>query len=196
MNRYALLVVGSIVTVILDQASKIWAIKNLSHSGIVPDTAAELRLMNAYPEGMVIIENLFHFRLAGNPGAAWGIFGNMSDSLRIPFFLVISAIAIGVVVMIYRSADGQKILRWALTLVMGGAIGNLIDRVRFGYVIDFIDWEGSVYKDYPIFNIADVAISVGVGLLILDMIINRDEKDGRNDEGATTSDTEETASKA
>ena len=108
MNRYALLVVGSIVTVIFDQASKIWAIKNLSHSGIVPDTAAELRLMNAYPEGMVIIENLFHFRLAGNPGAAWGIFGNMSDSLRIPFFLVISAIAIGVVVMIYRSADGQK----------------------------------------------------------------------------------------
>jgi len=181
MNRYALLVIGSMVTVIFDQASKIWAIKNLSHSGIVPDTAAELRLMNAYPDGMVIIENLFHFRLAGNPGAAWGIFGSMPDNLRIPFFLVISAIAIGVVVMIYRSADGQKLLRWALTLVMGGAIGNLIDRVRFGYVIDFIDWEGSIYKDYPIFNVADIAISVGVGLLILDMIIHRDAHKSSND---------------
>ena len=80
---------------------KIWAIKNcLTRASF--RMAAELRFNGHYPEGMVIIENLFHFRLAGNPEPlAKFIFGNMSDSLRIPFFLVISAIAIGVVVMIF-----------------------------------------------------------------------------------------------
>ena len=93
-------------------------------------------------------------------------------------------IAIGAIIYIYRSAQGQKLLQTGLMLILGGAIGNLIDRVRIGYVVDFIDWH---YKNHhwPTFNIADVAISVGVGLFILDAIVNRDRD---LESGSTSSD--------
>ena len=172
MRRYRLLLIGSIITVVLDQLTKMWAVRGLSALGsVLPENSRALR-----SDTYVVFESWFNFRLTGNRGAAWGIFGNMPDGWRVPFFVVISMIAVGVIIAIYRSSDGQELLRWALTLILGGAIGNLIDRVRFGYVIDFIDWH---YKDahWPTFNIADVAISVGVGLLILDMIVNR-KRDG------------------
>ena len=170
MQRYLLLIIGSVTTVILDQLTKIWAVGALAlPDGTLPEFAHEIR-----SRLIVVFESWWNFRLTGNKGAAWGIFGGMSDDYRVLFFFVISMVAMGAIIYIYRSADGQKILRWALTLILGGAIGNLIDRLRLGYVVDFIDWHYQNYH-WPTFNIADVAISVGIGLFVLDAIVNREQ---------------------
>ncbi len=184
MQRYLLLIVGSFVTIVLDQLTKIWAVGALSlPNGVLPDTVFQIRTRL-----IVVFESWWNFRLTGNRGAAWGIFGGVDDSLRVPFFFVISMIAIIAIIYIYRSAQGQNLLRWALTLIMGGAIGNLIDRVRIGYVVDFIDWHYQNHH-WPTFNVADIAISVGVGLFILDAIVNREvDEEGADDDDASASD--------
>ena len=76
----------------------------------------------------------------------------------------------GILLTLYFKSEGQRLQQSALILIFGGAIGNLIDRVQIGYVIDFIDWHYNGYH-WPTFNVADISISVGVGLLIIDMIL-------------------------
>ena len=182
MQRYLLLIVGSIITIILDQASKIWAVGALA----LPDGTLQEGVSRMPTRVITVFESWFHFRLTGNRGAAWGIFSNLPDAYRVLFFVIISAIAIVAIIVIYHKSYENKLLRWALTLILGGAIGNLIDRVRLGFVIDFIDWHYLDVYHWPTFNVADVAISVGVGLLILDMIVNRDQ--GQKDELQASSD--------
>ena len=166
MRRYLFLALGSSLVVALDQLSKQWAVGALSLSpeGDLPADAAHI-----YSRVQVVFESWFNFKLAGNKGAAWGLFRNLPESWRVPFFVLIGVVAVGVIITLYRKAVGQPLLRWALTLILGGAVGNLIDRVRIGFVVDFIDWfYGEAH--WPTFNVADIAISVGVGLLVVDMI--------------------------
>jgi signal peptidase II len=104
-----------------------------------------------------------------NTGAAFGIGAN-ADSRIIPLLLNGGAIAVFCVVVVYalRSAVTDRLLQTGLHLILGGAIGNLLDRFRFGYVVDFLD----VYvrnHHWPAFNVADSAICIGIGLLFLDM---------------------------
>jgi signal peptidase II len=112
------------------------------------------------------------FTLLHNTGAAFSMLANASGWQR-PFFitlgLVVSAL---LVVWIWRSPRGDKLLPMALALILGGAIGNVIDRIRYGYVVDFIHvhWGASYF---PAFNIADSAITVGAALLILDAFRER-----------------------
>ncbi len=106
--------------------------------------------------------------LCYNKGAAFSILSNAGGWQR--WFLMAVSFLFSVAVIVWlRDVDkSRKYLYWGLALILGGAIGNLIDRTMFGYVIDFID----VYYQYwhwPAFNIADSAISIGAGLLILDM---------------------------
>ena len=106
--------------------------------------------------------------LCYNKGAAFSFLSNAGGWQRW-FLMAISFVISLVLVFWLRNVDkNRKSLAWGLALILGGAIGNLIDRTLYGYVIDFID----VYYDYwhwPAFNIADSAISIGAGLLILDM---------------------------
>jgi signal peptidase II len=107
------------------------------------------------------------FTLLHNTGAAFSMFANASGWQR-PFFVVLGlVVSLTLVVWIWRSPRGDKLLPVALALILGGALGNVIDRVRLGYVIDFIHahW-GAAY--FPAFNIADSAITVGAALLIID----------------------------
>lgn len=166
MQRYLLLFIGATVTIALDQWTKVLAASSLAVGGL-PADAHQIRT-----RVHEVFESWFHLRLAGNKGAAWGLFRGLPDDWRVPFFLVIGVVAIAVIFTLYRKAHGHRLQQVALTLILGGAIGNLIDRVRLGYVIDFIDWH---YGDWhwPTFNIADVGISVGVGLLLLDMLIHK-----------------------
>lgn len=120
------------------------------------------------------------FIFAKNRGGAWGLLQNETESLRRPFFLVVSVAAIVFIVSLYRKlTPGQRALMWGLPLVLGGALGNLVDRIRYGYVVDFIDvymtMEGEV-KHWPTFNVADIAICVGVGLMAIDMFTTREKK--------------------
>ena len=166
MQRYLLLVVGTILGLVADQAPKIWAVAALSMrpEGALPEDAAHI-----VTRTHVVFEWL-NMRLAGNKGAAWGLFRSLPEAYRIPFFVAIGVVAVVIIVSLYRKADHQPLLRWALTFVLGGAIGNLIDRVRYGFVVDFIDahWASA---HWPTFNVADIGITVGVGLLIIDMLL-------------------------
>ncbi|NVJ07690.1 signal peptidase II [Myxococcus sp. AM001] len=119
------------------------------------------------------VEDYWHFRYVENPGAAWGIFGDMPDGVRRLFFLVVSLVAMGFIFVMYRRMPAeQRLARVSLALVAGGALGNFVDRLLRGYVIDFIDWHwrNQPGMRWPTFNVADVAISVGVSLMLLDSL--------------------------
>ena len=162
------LVLGSAISIWLDQWSKAWAAAtlytgNAAGAGGVPANPAELQTK------LIEVTSWFNYRLVGNKGAAWGIFKDLPETLRVPFFVVLSAFALIVLLVVYYKSHGQKLMQTALVLICGGAIGNLIDRLQIGYVIDFIDWHIGVHH-WPTFNVADISISVGVGLMIIDMI--------------------------
>jgi signal peptidase II len=120
-------------------------------------------------ESVSIIPNFFQLVHVRNTGAAFGIGANASSRL-VPMLLNAGAIAVFCVVVVYalRSAVTDRLLQTGLHLILGGAIGNLLDRFRFGYVVDFLD----VYvrdKHWPAFNVADSAICIGIALLFFDM---------------------------
>ncbi len=121
-------------------------------------------------ETLPIIENYFSFTHVHNPGAAFGILSAWDSSLRTPFFLIVPLVALVLITFIFRKIEEKDLkLSSALSLIIGGAIGNLIDRAAYGYVIDFLDFHWTIRgPHFPAFNIADAAICVGVALLILD----------------------------
>jgi len=125
--------------------------------------------IDLHGEAIPIIPNFFQLVHVRNTGAAFGIGANTSSKI-IPLLLNGGAIAVFCLVVVYalRSAVTDRLLQSGLHLILGGAIGNLLDRFRFGYVVDFLD----VYvrnHHWPAFNVADSAICIGIGLLFLDM---------------------------
>ena len=149
--KYRILIIVSLITIVLDQATKLYIARTLPlHSMIT------------------VIENYFTITYLRNKGAAFGMLA--TSPWRLPFFVIVSLVAVVVIfVVIKKLRDDQKLAAYALSLIFAGALGNLIDRIRFGEVIDFIyvHW----YDHYwPAFNVADSAICVGVFLLALDMI--------------------------
>ena len=120
-------------------------------------------------ETIPVIPNFFQLVHVRNTGAAFGIGANASSKL-VPLLLNFGAIAVFCVVVVYamRSAVTDRVLQTGLHLILGGAIGNLLDRFRFGYVVDFLDvYVGT--KHWPAFNVADSAICIGIALLFFDM---------------------------
>ncbi|WP_305042873.1 signal peptidase II [Geoalkalibacter sp.] len=118
-------------------------------------------------ESVRVIENFFSITYVRNPGAAFGILSE--SAFRIPFFITIGLVAtVGILWYISRLEPERKWLPLALALVLSGAVGNLIDRVRLGEVIDFLDVHWYQHH-WPAFNVADSAITVGVGMLLIDM---------------------------
>jgi signal peptidase II len=172
------LAVVSILTLLSDIGSKLWAEKRL----------------DAYPGVVNVWENHLSFVLAKNRGGAWGLLQGTNENVRRPFFLLVSAAAIAFIVTLYRRLQPrQRALKWGLPLVLGGALGNVFDRIRYGHVIDFIDFRADWLKSanelvakyvkdhvvtdhWPTFNVADIAICVGVALMALDMFTSKKYK--------------------
>jgi signal peptidase II len=100
---------------------------------------------------------------------------------RSVFFITVSIIALAVILALVRQARDRLPLM-AFALIGGGAVGNLIDRVRFGEVVDFVDWYYRTYH-WPTFNIADSAISIGVGLLAIDMLFSKPQRHRGTEDG-------------
>ena len=125
------------------------------------------RTMKLY-QSIPVIDGLFSITYLRNKGAA---FSFLSDaSWRLPFFLLATVIAvIAIIAAFYKLKDEQHFAAFSLSLILSGAIGNLIDRVRMGEVVDFLDvyWRS---HHWPAFNVADSAICVGVALLALDLL--------------------------
>ncbi len=154
---YVFLALVSIVSLAADVASKSWAEHHL----------------DSYPGTVEVWKNHLTLILAKNRGGAWGLLQSTSENVRRPFFLLVSVAAIAFIMTLYRRLSARQVaLKWGLPLVLGGALGNVFDRIRYGHVIDFIDVH-VIYKGvehhWPTFNIADVAICVGVGLMAVDM---------------------------
>ncbi len=120
-----------------------------------------------------VVPGFWRHRYVENPGAAWGLLANASERVRAPFFLAVSLVAVAFIVgYVRRLDDTQRLLTLALSLVLGGAIGNLLDRLHRAYVIDFIDWYvGDAH--WPTFNLADAAITAGVALMFIDGLRER-----------------------
>lgn len=120
------------------------------------------------------------FNYVRNQGAAWGILSDLNDAIRIPFFYLVTLVAVFIIGMYLKATPvNHRLARYALALILSGALGNLIDRMHLGYVIDFIDvrWiipipfvETAWRYNFPNFNWADSCISVGVSFLIFDML--------------------------
>ena len=155
-SRWLLLLVVATVWVILDQVTKAWAHGTLQH---MPG-----RVMH-------LVDGFFALSYVRNPGAAWGFLASADGSFRLPFFITVTSVAMVFMLYIFvRLEPGQWLLMLALSSILGGALGNFIDRVRFNYVIDFILMHVQMRWRWPTFNVADVAISVGVALMLGEMI--------------------------
>jgi signal peptidase II len=124
-------------------------------------------------QSITIIDNYFDITYIRNPGGAFGLFARAERWIVRPLLLGLSAVAIVIILLMYRSTPTDRIIvRLAFALIMGGAIGNLIDRVRFDEVIDFLDVHWYQYH-WPAFNVADSAITVGVAILCWDLLFGK-----------------------
>jgi len=155
-KNYGVFFITLVLVAGLDQLSK-WYISSV------------MSLHASYP----VIDGFFNITYVRNPGAAFGFLANAAPLFRSGFLIVVSAAAI-VMILYYlaRNRSGGVLLTGALSLITGGAAGNLIDRIRFGTVIDFLDvYIGSYH--WPAFNVADSAISIGAVLLVIEMLRKR-----------------------
>ena len=114
----------------------------------------------------VSITSFFNLVLVYNKGAAFSFLSNAGGWQRV-FFIAVTCAAIVVLMWLIARHENEKLFRWGLTLILGGAIGNLIDRIAYGHVIDFLDFHFAGWHFWA-FNVADSAITVGAALLILD----------------------------
>jgi signal peptidase II len=156
MHKYRTAVIITVLVVVIDQISKWLVITSVPLYGKI----------NLLP-----FLDVTHIR---NPGAAFGIFRELPESLRLPLFILVLIAA--VVVIIYflsKTGNNDRLLVVSLSLILGGAIGNSIDRFRLRYVTDFIDfhWFGNPSLHWPPFNLSDSAITIGVILILFDTFI-------------------------
>jgi signal peptidase II len=149
---YLLLVVA---TLALDRWTKAWILNRFELNESVP-----------------VIDGLFNITYVRNTGVAFGILSSISSPVKSLLLSLFTAFA-AIVVVVYslRSPVQNRLLQTALALILGGAIGNLFDRIAYGYVVDFLEFYFRTYH-WPSFNIADSAISIGVALLALEIIRN------------------------
>ncbi|QQS46144.1 MAG: signal peptidase II [Acidobacteriota bacterium] len=150
----------TIIVLAIDQLTKYWAVKSLK------------------PVLMIeVIPGFFRFTYATNRGVAFSLFAD--SEMNVPVIFAVISIIAALVVLLYlaRTPPGRMLTSTALSLLLAGIIGNLIDRIRLGEVIDFIDVHLADKYTWPTFNIADSAICVGAILLALEMI--RDERAAR-----------------
>ena len=123
-------------------------------------------------ETLPIITGFFNLTYVQNKGAAFGLLSQAHPSFRVPFFIIVPLIALLTIVYVFRKIpDNDAKLSVALSLVISGAIGNLIDRLTLGYVVDFLDFHWQWGYHFPAFNVADSAICIGVGLIMLDLLL-------------------------
>lgn len=158
------LVVG-VLSLVADQATKVWARHALPVHPESCQIPADIVDHKCVGVAVPVIDGYWDWRLSFNPGSAFGLFSSQGGA-RVFLTIVGLAAVAGMLWMMHKSRPDQKALHWALALVAGGAIGNLIDRIYFGVVTDFVLWRYQAHE-WPVFNVADVALAVGVVLLLV-----------------------------
>lgn len=161
--KYVILFFVTTFIIGLDQLTKYWVVE-------------KFRL----GETQSVIFDFFNLTYVQNKGAAFGILAQANPAFRVPFFIIVPLIALSSIAYVFRKiADNDFKLSTALSLVISGAIGNLIDRLSLGYVVDFLDFHWRWGYHFPAFNVADSAICTGVGLLMLDLLTQDDDSHPR-----------------
>ena len=149
-RRFSLLAIVSLIIVALDQVTKAYIAEHMH-----------------LHQSITVIPDFFSLTYIRNPGAAFGILASSSSGFRMVFFLITSIFALGLLATIFwRLQPNDWWGQLTVASIFGGAIGNLIDRLQFGEVIDFLDFYINGYH-WPAFNVADTAISVGVCSLFI-----------------------------
>lgn len=148
-----------VVTLLIDQLTKIWIVERFSYGELMP-----------------VIPGFFNLTHVRNPGGAFSFLATMPSEFRHAFFLGTGVLAIGLLTVFFRRlAPGEWLAATAIGGVLGGAIGNLTDRLVYGEVIDFLDFRLIGGYVWPTFNMADCWIVVGVGVLMLEMLFESEE---------------------
>jgi signal peptidase II len=164
------------IVVICDQVTKTSVKKNLAEprTGLYPppcnpEGKLEERTRYRSNPAITVVDGYFHLRYVENCGGAFGFLSTQNEKYRRPFFYATSLLAtIFLLYLFVRIGPREKVLMVAFSLILGGAIGNVIDRVSMGYVVDFIEWHLRDRYRWPTFNIADVGITVGLVLILID----------------------------
>jgi signal peptidase II len=157
----------------------------LSLSGFVVslDQLTKNAVVNRFKLGetLPVVDSFFNISRVHNSGAAFGLLANLPPHLRDPFFFFVPALTLLVILAVfYKLRDTQSLSVYALASIVGGALGNIADRIRLGYVVDFLDFHLYGAWHFPAFNVADAAITTGVALLMLGMLY---EKEGEESIG-------------
>lgn len=155
-KKYIKLLIFSGGIVLLDQITKGLILRYISLNATIP-----------------VIDGFFNITHIHNPGGAFGLMANLSPMLRSIIFLFVSSLAVGLIFYFYKKTPSRySWLAAAFALIFGGALGNLIDRIRFGIVIDFLDFYlGN--QHWPAFNVADSAISMGIGIFVYHLVFKK-----------------------
>lgn len=174
MKKYLPLLILSPLVLVLDQVSKLWILKNIARGDEIP-----------------VIPGFFELVHVRNPGAAFGVMAGWNSDYRHWFFYGIGLIALVVLLSLYaKSRAGERRIHVPLALILGGAVGNIVDRILYGNVVDFVHWH---WKDeiadfsllgkhfhfalsWPSFNVADAAISCGAIYLALVFLFGKDKE--------------------
>lgn len=151
----------------------------LAASIIIPDQITKAVVQQKYVlwDTAPVIPGFFNLVHVLNKGAAFGFLNRQDTDWQIWFFVAVTIFAVGFIYYLLSTADhGDRFFIWGLGLVLGGALGNLIDRIRFGFVVDFLDFYIGQYH-WPAFNVADIAITCGAFCVIISMYMkNRRER--------------------
>ena len=169
-RKYIILTLLTILIIVLDQLTKYVIVDRFR-----------------YGESIPVIQGFFNLTYVRNTGAAFGILSHAAPAFRVPFFIIVPMVALVAIGFIFRKIPDQDLkLSSALSLVIGGAVGNLIDRVMLSYVVDFLDFHWKYQYHFPAFNVADAAICVGVGVLMLDLLNQEEPKKSEETVDAST----------
>lgn len=189
-SKYLWLVVVALGVIAVDQWTKYLVLRDLTTAldtadsrvsvfyGTAPDPTFNSYHFHAKDQ-VVLNDSFMQLRYAENPGAAFGLFRNLPENTRGPLFHLVSIGAVVLIAFYFSKLKGsadERFARLGMPLVLGGAVGNYIDRLARGFVIDFMEpvWNGRPW--WPAFNVADTAIVIGVGLLVIDSFVRKEPK--------------------
>lgn len=183
------LIVLFVLVIGIDQVSKQWALHRLVDEEFRAETEsypvcgnpdqerARSRFVRRHQQNITVIDGFFNLTYVENCASAFGLMTGVPEGFRFPFFMIVSALAAAFIPYLYRKTPAtQRLMLYALPFVLGGAVGNLVDRLIYRYVIDFVQWYvtfDGIPRYWPTFNIADAAIVVGIGLMLLQMLPRR-----------------------
>jgi len=176
----------------MDLGSKHWALERLSEPSsrnsspvCTPDERGWIQPQRVQRSPVVLIDGYLELRYAENCGAAFGFMREMPAPVRKGVFYVAAAGAVVLLLWMFMTGRGGRLFAISVPLIVAGAVGNFVDRVRFGYVVDFVRCHIHDRWAYPTFNIADAWITVGVALILIEGFV-----DARREKRARTGDAE------